>query len=180
MKDGSLSHWICYQNWRIEEAAGDTNHVKCITQYLFLWFFFFSQTIRETWGNSSAFNLKQFTVIHHSKLKTEYLNVNYSEWKTYAKNGDDRLSAYSTDFHVQTIFLVGQTTNNQTQTKIIEESQNYHDIIQESFIDTYKNLTLKTVMMLKWVTDNCANKGADNSIHYLNYYFDRFLLFEFI
>lgn len=87
------------------------------------------------------------------------MNVNYSDWKTYAKNGDDASSAHSFDFHVQTVFIVGQTTNNETQNKIIEESQTHHDIIQESFLDTYNNLTLKTVMMLKWVTNNCADKG---------------------
>lgn len=33
------------------------------------------------------------------------------------------------------------------------------DIIQEGFVDSYNNLTLKTVLMLKWVTKSCANKG---------------------
>lgn len=98
-------------------------------------------------------------MIHHSKLKQKYLNVNYSNWKTYAKNNDDVSSAYAFDFRVQTVFLVGQTTNNETQTKIIEESQIHQDIIQETFLDTYNNLTLKTVMMLKWMNDNCADKG---------------------
>lgn len=119
---------------------------------------FFSQSIRETWGDSSAFNFKQFSEIHGSKLKDEFLNVNYSDWKTYAKNSDNA-SAYASDFLIQTVFLVGQTTNNETQAKIIEESQIHQDIIQESFIDTYNNLTLKTLMLVKWVTNNCADKG---------------------
>lgn len=36
-----------------------------------------------------------------------------------------------------------------------EENFSYHDIIQENFLDTYNNLTLKSVMMLKWVISNC-------------------------
>jgi len=36
-----------------------------------------------------------------------------------------------------------------------EESLHYSDIIQEGFVDSYNNLTLKSVMMLKWVLSNC-------------------------
>ena len=32
----------------------------------------------------------------------------------------------------------------------------YSDIIQESFYDTYLNLTLKSVMLLKWVSTHCS------------------------
>ncbi|XP_049547626.1 uncharacterized protein LOC125958359 isoform X3 [Anopheles darlingi] len=44
------------------------------------------------------------------------------------------------------------------QLRILNESETYGDIIQESFIDSYNNLTLKTIMMLKWVTNNCDGK----------------------
>ncbi|XP_052902643.1 uncharacterized protein LOC128310129 isoform X2 [Anopheles moucheti] len=44
------------------------------------------------------------------------------------------------------------------QLRIVNESEVYGDIIQESFIDSYNNLTLKTIMMLKWVTNNCDGK----------------------
>lgn len=33
------------------------------------------------------------------------------------------------------------------------------DIIQENFVDSYNNLTLKTILMLKWTNRNCFNKG---------------------
>lgn len=32
-----------------------------------------------------------------------------------------------------------------------------NDIIVEKFYDTYNNLTLKSVMLLKWVINNCVN-----------------------
>ena len=38
-----------------------------------------------------------------------------------------------------------------------EESVQYADVIQEGFVDSYNNLTLKSVMMLKWVTHHCSN-----------------------
>lgn len=57
------------------------------------------------------------------------------------------------------VFLIGQIQNNDTQNKINDENDINRDIIQESFIDSYNNLTLKSIMMLKWVTNNCLQKG---------------------
>lgn len=69
------------------------------------------------------------------------------------------MSANPFDFRIHTVFLVGQTDNNDTQANIIDEGRTHNDLIQESFLDSYNNLTLKTVMMLKWITTNCADKG---------------------
>lgn len=67
------------------------------------------------------------------------------------------------DFQIRTVFLIGQTENNETQDQIFEESRIHNDLIQESFLDTYNNLTLKTIMMLKWINTNCAaGKGEFN------------------
>lgn len=44
------------------------------------------------------------------------------------------------------------------QRRLLNESEVYGDIIQESFIDSYNNLTLKTIMMLKWVNHNCDGR----------------------
>lgn len=41
------------------------------------------------------------------------------------------------------------------QELVEEESLHHSDIIQEGFVDSYNNLTLKSVMMLKWVLSNC-------------------------
>lgn len=57
---------------------------------------------------------------------------------------------------VKTTFLLGQTENNTIQDKIYAEHYRYNDIIQERFIDSYNNLTLKSVMMLKWVYNHCG------------------------
>lgn len=37
------------------------------------------------------------------------------------------------------------------------ESASYGDVIQEGFLDTYNNLTLKSVMLLKWVRSHCRH-----------------------
>ncbi|XP_050591532.1 beta-1,3-galactosyltransferase 1-like isoform X1 [Bombus affinis] len=57
---------------------------------------------------------------------------------------------------VKIAFLLGQSNNDTLNSIIAEESHQYNDIIQEKFYDTYNNLTLKSVMMLKWITSNCG------------------------
>lgn len=97
------------------------------------------------------------------------MNANYSDWRNYSKNNNDKNTrtnvvdqdsvAHSFDFRIKTVFIVGQTNNDETQANIIEESRKHNDLIQERFFDSYNNLTLKTLMMLKWVTTNCADNG---------------------
>ncbi|KAJ8962723.1 hypothetical protein NQ318_001121 [Aromia moschata] len=43
------------------------------------------------------------------------------------------------------------------QNDVLLESDQYGDIIQEHFIDSYNNLTLKSIVMLKIATTYCAN-----------------------
>lgn len=40
---------------------------------------------------------------------------------------------------------------NETQTRLRQEAEQYDDIIQEQFVDSYNNLTIKSVMALKWI-----------------------------
>ncbi|XP_012267723.2 beta-1,3-galactosyltransferase 1-like isoform X2 [Athalia rosae] len=57
---------------------------------------------------------------------------------------------------VEVGFLVGEN-NNETLSELLEaENAQFKDIIQEKFYDSYNNLTIKSVMMLKWVTSNCG------------------------
>ncbi|XP_075792844.1 beta-1,3-galactosyltransferase 2-like [Pelodiscus sinensis] len=53
------------------------------------------------------------------------------------------------------LFMLGVNDKERNEA-ILKESNQYHDIIQQNFLDTYKNLTLKTIMGLKWVATYCA------------------------
>ncbi|RNA03629.1 beta-1-3-galactosyltransferase 1-like [Brachionus plicatilis] len=59
--------------------------------------------------------------------------------------------------NIRTVFLVGLSNNVSINQLLAEESQTYEDIVQEDFIDSYENLTLKTIMGLKWLTEYCSN-----------------------
>ena len=40
--------------------------------------------------------------------------------------------------------------------QIVEEYRTHGDIIQEDFVDSYMNLTLKTIMGIKWAQNYCS------------------------
>lgn len=54
------------------------------------------------------------------------------------------------------------------------EASEFHDIIQEDFIDNYRNNTIKTIMAFEWVTRHCASAKVilfvddDHMIHIKN------------
>ncbi|XP_055859846.1 beta-1,3-galactosyltransferase 1-like isoform X2 [Biomphalaria glabrata] len=59
------------------------------------------------------------------------------------------------------VFFIGselQTSDSPsaTQRRIDEESKLFGDILQESYIDHYNNLSLKSVSILKWVASYCS------------------------
>ncbi|XP_036451917.1 beta-1,3-galactosyltransferase 2-like [Colossoma macropomum] len=55
------------------------------------------------------------------------------------------------------LFLFGMTEGltSQLQRSIEAESQQHHDIIQQKYIDTYYNLTIKTLMGMHWIATYC-------------------------
>jgi beta-1,3-galactosyltransferase 1 len=66
-------------------------------------------------------------------------------------------SVAKTNKEVKLIFMLGQTLNAQVQYQINSESSHFHDIVQEDFLDSYKNLSLKSAAMLKWSYAYCPS-----------------------
>ncbi|XP_008104295.1 UDP-GalNAc:beta-1,3-N-acetylgalactosaminyltransferase 1 [Anolis carolinensis] len=60
---------------------------------------------------------------------------------------------------VMVLFLLGKETEKEDIEALStrDESILYGDIIQQDFLDTYDNLTLKTIMMFRWVTEFCPS-----------------------
>ncbi|CAG2229105.1 unnamed protein product [Mytilus edulis] len=59
--------------------------------------------------------------------------------------------------HIEYVFVLGQTSDVKRQRYIELESEKHKDIIQGSFIDSYRNLTYKLVFSLFWVNNFCSN-----------------------
>ena len=59
---------------------------------------------------------------------------------------------------VRLVFIMGKTQEKpEVQQALAFESEQYGDIVQEDFEDTYKNLTYKGVAGLKWVFNYCSH-----------------------
>ncbi|XP_060715017.1 beta-1,3-galactosyltransferase 2-like isoform X1 [Tachysurus vachellii] len=59
---------------------------------------------------------------------------------------------------ITVLFVLGlggdaQGVDQQEQLRL--ESQQYHDLIQSDFLDTYRNLTIKTMVILDWLATRC-------------------------
>ena len=60
--------------------------------------------------------------------------------------------------YLQVLFFIGainHTTKPSVQDALRLEHERYGDIVQGSFIDSYKNLTYKALSALKYISDNC-------------------------
>ena len=65
---------------------------------------------------------------------------------------------YYPDINIRVVFIMGMKPQNpEVQKALLFESEQYGDIIQEDFMDTYRNLTYKGVAGLKWVTQHCSH-----------------------
>lgn len=60
------------------------------------------------------------------------------------------------DVHLRHVFLLGLPRNSTDQMLIEKEARLYGDIVQQNFMDTYYNLTLKSLQGLEWASHYCA------------------------
>lgn len=58
---------------------------------------------------------------------------------------------------VSLVFFLGMSSNKSVQVAIEYESEIYQDIVQETFLDSYQNLTYKALMGCKWTAKYCES-----------------------
>uniref|UniRef100_A0A673L124 Hexosyltransferase n=1 Tax=Sinocyclocheilus rhinocerous TaxID=307959 RepID=A0A673L124_9TELE len=56
---------------------------------------------------------------------------------------------------VLTLFLVGLTGGPEAQQQLEEENQQHRDLVQSNFVDSYFNLTIKTMVIMDWLATHC-------------------------
>lgn len=56
---------------------------------------------------------------------------------------------------IKCVFLIGSVNDMQLQKELFQEQQQFKDMVQGNFIDSYRNLTYKFVMGLKWISHYC-------------------------
>ena len=64
----------------------------------------------------------------------------------------------------QIFFMLGTTEelNPTLESDLLKESLEFSDIVREQFIDSYSNLTLKSIGGIKWTTQFCSQVGSSS------------------
>lgn len=117
----------------------------------------------------APFNFYNYTFITNSKEKC-YSDIDYPLRLVYiVKSATEHFERRAvirkswgfekrfSDVSIKTVFMLGLPSDVSIQFKINDESREKGDIIQASFIDTYYNNTIKTMMGLKWAVTFCNN-----------------------
>ena len=72
---------------------------------------------------------------------------------------------------VRHIFLLGATESHEDQLIAHNENEVYGDILQNDYVDSYFNLSIKVIMGMQWVRDTCPHvryivrTACDNYVH---------------
>lgn len=91
-------------------------------------------------------NIDLIIMITSSPDKENSRNTIRSTWASVSKNNTS---------NVRHVFLFGNSGKSDSNSRLSEEHAKHGDIIQGDFLDSYYNLTYKTMMGLKWINENC-------------------------
>lgn len=125
--------------------------------------FFFS---RETWGDFENFDYNMYNSMHKSITGAYDMAFKFDNLSLHSEISENQNKS-AQNLVVKLVFLVGQnknaflTNNNkkdELQKRVDKEAKINGDILQENFLDSYNNLTLKSIMLLKWATHKCRKQ----------------------
>lgn len=59
------------------------------------------------------------------------------------------------NYTIRLAFIVGRSSSESDQLKLVKENEINGDIIQRDFVESYRNMTRKHITLLEWVTKHC-------------------------
>lgn len=108
----------------------------------------FTYLIRQ---NSCNRDVQALILVHSAPANEEKRRLIRETW-----GNTDRLPAVNGAMPLRIIFLIGTVDTEALQLDIERENFENGDIVQGSFVDSYRNMTYKHVMAFKWFLYNCA------------------------
>lgn len=93
-------------------------------------------------------SLHRTPIIVHSYI--EHFDFRFALRQSYSQTVLDSLG-------FRYVFMVGLSNINDVQSRLLQESSQFGDIVQGNFREAYRNLTYKHVMGLTWFTERCRN-----------------------
>lgn len=168
-----IHHYRLYKNWlkvfvisSIVAIVFYTNHVKMTIRRMRNKVKHCASPINDLrlyyelpyWDKNVLVDLGNFRFLILHKIcqqPLDFLTVIVSAPGNFDKRSRIRLTWGRKRAGVRFLFMLGAVENKEIQRLIDEENVKYRDIIQGNFIDSYRNLTYKYVMILKYVVYHC-------------------------
>ncbi|XP_070173623.1 beta-1,3-galactosyltransferase 5-like [Littorina saxatilis] len=91
--------------------------------------------------------IDQIFLIPSTHAKTAERNAIRETWASITRNNTSNF---------RHVFFFGVTKDQARMRLVEEESRHFRDVVLMRFDDTYRNLTVKTLTMLRWLTETCA------------------------
>lgn len=93
-------------------------------------------------------NMTVVILAHSSPSNIERRNSLRRSWANYKLLGSQNTSL---------LFFMGHSHSSQINKAIVRESALHHDIIQEDYVDSYRNMTYKFMSAIKWTIKFCSH-----------------------
>ncbi|KAM6257804.1 lactosylceramide 1,3-N-acetyl-beta-D-glucosaminyltransferase [Porphyrio hochstetteri] len=159
------------------------SHMKSYSyRYLINSYHFVNDSLSISRDNLDRVSSYQYLINHKEKCRQQdvllLLFVKTSPENRHRRDairqtwGNEKYVRSHLNANIKTLFALGQPTDQlqktQMQRKLQLEDQKYNDLIQQDFLDTFHNLTLKLLLQFSWVNTYCPHArfimSADDDI----------------
>ncbi|NXQ63740.1 B3GN5 glucosaminyltransferase, partial [Anthoscopus minutus] len=168
--------WVPFDNHIV-------SHMKSYSyRYLINSYHFVNDSLSVSRGNLNRVSSYQYLINHREKCQQQdvllLLFVKTSPENRHRRDairqtwGNEKYVRSQLNANIKTLFALGRPTDHlqktQQQRELELEDQKYQDLIQQDFLDTFHNLTLKLLLQFSWVNTYCPHAkfimSADDDI----------------
>nr|XP_026647830.1 lactosylceramide 1,3-N-acetyl-beta-D-glucosaminyltransferase [Zonotrichia albicollis] len=168
--------WIPFDNQIV-------SHMKSYSyRYLINSYHFVNDSLSISRDNLNRVSSYPYLINHREKCQQQdvllLLFVKSSPENRYRRDairqtwGDEKYVRSQLNANIKTLFALGRPTHHEQKTRqqreLELEDQKYQDLIQQDFLDTFHNLTLKLLLQFSWVKAYCPHArfimSADDDI----------------
>ncbi|KPP62291.1 lactosylceramide 1,3-N-acetyl-beta-D-glucosaminyltransferase-like [Scleropages formosus] len=71
--------------------------------------------------------------------------------------GNETYAFHELGVHIRVLFMLGESGHSQVEQDLMQEDWCHGDLIQQDFLDTFHNLTVKLLMQFRWAHAYCAH-----------------------
>lgn len=159
------------------------SHMKSYSyRYLINSYHFVNDSLSISRDNLNRVSSYQYLINHREKCQQQdvllLLFVKSSPENRHRRDairqtwGNEKYVSSQLNANIKTLFALGRPTHHlrktQQQRELELEDQKYQDLIQQDFLDTFHNLTLKLLLQFSWVNAYCPHArfimSADDDI----------------